>query len=65
MLPTLKNRQLALVAAAAEKLPAEKRRTFVDRVIGRLQLYGFRCSDDDLGKIIHQALVGLIQGTAA
>jgi hypothetical protein len=65
MLPALKDRQRTIIAAAAEKLPAEKRQTFVQRVVGRLQLCGGRASDDDLGKMIHQAMNGLIQGSAA
>ena len=36
----LKPSHRALVMAKAEKLPAESRQTFVDRVVGRLQLNG-------------------------
>jgi hypothetical protein len=60
----LKGRQLAIVMAAADKLPDEKRATFLDRIKGRLQLYGFY-SDDDLDIAVRQALVGLVQNSAA
>jgi hypothetical protein len=64
-MPALKGHQLAIVVAAANKLPAEKRDTFLDRVRARLQLQGFHVSDDDLDLAVRQALVGLIQGSAA
>jgi hypothetical protein len=64
-LPPLKDRHRAIIAAAAEQLPAEKQRVFVQRVVGRLQLSSGHASDDDLGKIIHQAMSGLVQDSAA
>jgi len=65
MLLALKSHQIAIVAAAADKLPTEKRSVFLQRVAGQLQLRGSRASDDDLGKMIHRAMSGLIQDTAA
>jgi hypothetical protein len=64
MLP-LKGYRLAIVMAAADKLPDEKREVFLDRVAGRLRLHGFRISDADLDITVRQALQGLSQGNAA
>ena len=56
MLPTLNGRQLAVIATAADRLPPEKRDTFIDRVKARLQLSGARPSDADLDDAVRQAL---------
>jgi len=62
---TLKPRHQAIIAAAADRLPAEKRVTFLDRIKGQLQLRGFRSTDADLDDAMRRALVGLIQNSAA
>jgi hypothetical protein len=63
----LKHHQRAMVTAAAEALPEEKRRTFLYRVAARLEIRGYRFTDDDLDEAVRLALVGLVhpQGTAA
>jgi len=58
----LKDHQLANLMTAASKLPVEKRGVFLERVVARLSLQGFRFTDD----AVRRALVGLIhQDTAA
>jgi hypothetical protein len=55
--------QLRAVWAAAERLPVEKRRMFVERIVARLQLQrGF--TDGDLDDAVRAALKGLIQSAA-
>jgi hypothetical protein len=55
--------QLRTVWAAADRVPAEKRGTFVDRVVTRLQRQrGF--TDADLDDAVRAALQGLVQSTA-
>ena len=61
----LKGSQLQTLIAAAEKLPPEKRATFLDRIRGRLQLRGFHFTDDDLDAAVRLALQGLVQNSAA
>ena len=56
---SLKAHQLALVAAAADKLPAEKRATFLERVAARLRLHGRRFTDAELELLMARALIGL------
>jgi hypothetical protein len=52
--------QLRTVRAAADRVPAEKRGTFVDRVVARLQRQrGF--TDADLDDAVRAALTGLVQ----
>ena len=65
MLPTLNGRQLAIIATAADRLPPEKRDTFIDRVKARLQLHGRRPDDEAVAEAVRQALSGLIQNSAA
>jgi hypothetical protein len=56
--------QLRTVRAAADRVPAEKRGTFVDRVVARLQRQrGF--TDADLDDAVSAALTGLVQSTPA
>ena len=55
--------QLRAVWAAADRLPFEKRGTFIERVVARLQLQrGF--TDADLDDVVRAALTGLIQSVA-
>jgi hypothetical protein len=65
MLPTLNGYQLAIIATAADRLPPEKRDTFIDRVKARLQLHGRRPDDEVVAEAVRQALSGLIQNSAA
>ena len=64
-MPVLKAHQLQVVSAAADKLPAEKRSVFLDRVAARLRALGFRFSDADLDEAMRHALKGLVQNSAA
>ena len=61
----LKDHQLANLMAAAGKLPVEKRGVFLQRVVARLSLHGFRFSDDELDNAVRRALQGLVQNSAA
>jgi hypothetical protein len=55
--------QLRTVRAAAQRVPAEKRGVFLERVVARLQLHrGF--ADADLDDAVRAALTGLIQSAA-
>jgi alkylhydroperoxidase family enzyme len=55
--------QLRAVWAAADRVPFEKRGTFLQRVVARLQLHrGF--TDADLDDAVQSALTGLIQSAA-
>ena len=55
--------QLRAVWAAADGVPVEKRRVFLERVFARLQLHhGF--TDADLDDAVRSALTGLIQSAA-
>jgi hypothetical protein len=55
--------QLRTVRAAADRVPAEKRGTFVDRVVARLQRQrGF--TDADLDDAVRAALQGLVRSAA-
>jgi hypothetical protein len=59
----LSDSQLRTVRAAADRVPAEKRGTFVDRVVARLQRQrGF--TDADLDDAARAALTGLVQSAA-
>jgi hypothetical protein len=60
----LTDHQLALVMTAASALPVEKRKPFLPRVAGRLELRG-RFDDADVEAAIHTALQGLVQEPAA
>jgi len=62
---TLKPLHQAIIAAAADRLPAEKRATFLDRIKGQLQLRGFRFTDADLDDAVRRALQGLVQNSTA
>jgi hypothetical protein len=55
----LKGHRLAIVMAAADKLPAEKRPVFFDRVAARLRVQGFRFTDADLHDAVRHALQGV------
>ena len=61
----LKDRQLAAVMTAADKLPVEKRGVFLQRVVASLSLRGTGFNDDDLDDAMRRALVGLIQNSTA
>ena len=55
--------QLRAVWVAADRVPVEKRRAFIERVVARLQLQrGF--TDADLDDAVRAALTGLIQSAA-
>ena len=55
--------QLRTVWAAADRVPVEKRRVFLERVVARLQLQrGF--TDADLDDAVRAALQGLVQSAA-
>jgi len=55
--------QLRAVWAAADRVPFEKRGTFVEPVVARLQLQrGF--TDADIDEAMRAALTGLIQSAA-
>jgi len=60
----LKDRQLATVMTAADKLPIEKRGVFLQRVVAWLSLRGTRFNDDDLDDAMRHALKGLVQNSA-
>jgi len=64
----LKPRHRAIVVAAADRLPDEKRRAFIDRLASRLRLRQYQStgdtiSDGDLVDEIQRALRGLIWAT--
>jgi hypothetical protein len=64
----LKSRHRAIVVAAADRLPDEKRRAFIDRLASRLRLRQYQStgdtiSDRDLVDEIQWALRGLIWAT--
>ncbi len=60
----LSDAQLAVVMAAAGKLPAEKRGVFLERVVARLGLHA-RFTATEFDKAVHIALQGLVHGSAA
>ena len=61
----LSDKQLAVVMTTADKLPVEKRGTFLHRVVARLQLHGPRFTTTDFENAVRIALSGLIQNSAA
>jgi hypothetical protein len=61
----LRDHQRAAVMVIAAGLPADKRRTFLERVDARLSLRGSRISDAELDKAIRIALKGLVHNSAA
>jgi hypothetical protein len=61
----LKDRQLATVMTAADKLPVEKRGVFLQRVVASLSLRGTGFNDNDLDDAMRQALRGLVRDSAA
>jgi hypothetical protein len=60
----LSDNQLAAVMAAADKLPAEKRGVFLERVIARLGLYP-RFTAAEFADAVQRAMQGLVHGSAA
>ena len=64
MMFALSDDGLALVMAAAGRLPVEKRGIFLERVAVRPQLRGPHFTDADLGAAIQVAVTGLIQSAA-
>jgi hypothetical protein len=61
----LSDSQLRGIWAAADGLPVEKRGIFLGRLVAQLQLRGSRFTTADLGDVMHSALTGLIQQSAA
>ena len=61
----LSNNQLAAVMTTADKLPVEKRGTFLHRVVARLHLHGPCFTTTDFDNAVRLALSGLIQDAAA
>jgi hypothetical protein len=64
----LKPRHRAIVVAAADRLPDEKRRAFIDRLSGRLRLRQYQSTSDAIGDAdlvdeIQRTLRGLIWAT--
>ena len=60
----LSDSQLRTVWAAAERLPIEKRRVLLDRLVAQLQLRG-RFTTTDFEDVLRSALSGLIQQSAS
>ncbi|MFY9838507.1 MAG: hypothetical protein WAK55_18950 [Xanthobacteraceae bacterium] len=61
---SVEGRQLRTVWGAADRVPVEKRGTFLERVVARLQrTRGF--TDVDLDDAMRAALTGLIQSAAS
>jgi hypothetical protein len=60
----LSDHQLQIVLTAADKLPAEKRGVFLERVIARLGLHP-RFTAAEFDKAIQIALQGLLHGKSA
>jgi hypothetical protein len=54
----LSDSQLRTVWAGAERLPIEKRRVFLERLVGQLQLRG-RFTTADLEDVLRSARMGL------
>jgi len=70
LIPRLQPQQQAAIWAATNRLPAEKRSTFIDRVTGRLRRQLDQCthgniSNADIADAISAALGGLQQQPAA
>jgi hypothetical protein len=61
----LSDSQLRAIWAAADGLPVEKRGIFLGRLVAQLQLRGSRFTTADLEEVVHSALRGLIQQSAA
>jgi hypothetical protein len=61
----LSDSQLRAIWAAADGLPVEKRGIFLGRLVAQLQLRGLRFTTADLEDVVHSALTGLIQQSAA
>jgi hypothetical protein len=60
----LSDAQLQIVMAAADKLPAEKRGVFLERVIARLGLHP-RFTAAEFADAVQRAMHGLVHGSAA
>jgi hypothetical protein len=61
----LSDSQLRAIWATADNLPVEKRGVFLARLVGQLQLRGYRFTTADLEDVVRSALKGLIQQSAA
>ncbi len=61
----LSDSQLRAVWAAADGLPVEKRGVFLGRLVGQLQIRGYRFTTADLEDAVQLALKGLIQKSTA
>jgi hypothetical protein len=61
----LSDSQLRSIWAAADSLPVEKRGIFLGRLVAQLQLRVSRFTTADLDDVMHSALTGLIQQSAA
>ena len=61
----LSDSQLRAVWAVADRLPVEKRGTFLGRLVAQLHLRGWRFTTAELDDVGNSALMGLIQDSAA
>jgi hypothetical protein len=61
----LTDKQFENVMAAAKGLSIEKRGVFLERVAGRLRVFGQHFSDAELDQAMRMALRGLLQSPAA
>ena len=61
----LSDNQLAAIIAAANRLPVEKRGTFLDRVVARLSQHGTRFTGADFDAAVRLALTSLMERPAA
>ncbi|HEV2715235.1 MAG TPA: hypothetical protein VGU64_08205 [Terriglobales bacterium] len=61
----LSDSQLRAVWAVADRLPVEKRGTFLGRLVAQLHLRGWRFTTAELDDVVRSALMGLIQDSAA
>jgi hypothetical protein len=61
----LSDSQLRAICVAADGLPAEKRGIFLGRLVAQLELRGSRFTTADLEDVVHSAVKGLSQHSAA
>jgi hypothetical protein len=60
----LTDSQLQMVMTAAGSLPVDKRSTFLEGVVCRMQLRGAHFTDKDLNDAVRRTLTGLKQSAA-
>jgi hypothetical protein len=58
-------RNFGAVWAVADRLPIEKRGTFLGRLVAQLQLRGWRFTTADLDDVVRLALMGLSHDSVA